>query len=108
MSMQKEEGKKPFKPRYIQKEEGDREDKILMIEVDHFMMADRDKILDRHKIDKEMVIEEELVYKITAEMIVEIEIDTISEETLAMLEIDQGKEAPHLEEVLPDVTTVQI
>ena len=72
------------------------------------MMVDRDKILDRHKMDEEMVIEEELIDKITTEMIVEIEIDKISEETLAMIEIDPGKEAPHLEEVVKDVTTVQI
>ena len=59
------------------------------------MKADKDKALDSHKTDEEIVIEGELIDKITAEMIVEIGIDKISEETLVMIEIDQGKEAPH-------------
>ena len=75
-------------PKFIQREQEDREDKILMAEIGHFKIADTDKALDRHKTEEEIVIEGELIDKISSEMIVEIEVDEISEETLAMIEID--------------------
>ena len=72
------------------------------------MMVEKDKALDCHKTGEETVIEGELKDKIIAEMMVEIEVDKILEETLAVLEIDQGKEAPHPEEMITDTITVQI
>ena len=59
-----------------------------MVEIGHFKIVDKDKALDRHKTDKETLIEGELTDKISAEMIVEIEVDKTSEETLATIEID--------------------
>ena len=59
-------------PKFIQKEQGDIEDNILKVETGHSTKADKDKALDSHKTDKEMVIEGKLIDKITTEMIVEI------------------------------------
>ena len=78
-----------------------------MVEIGHFKLVDKDKVLDRHKTDEETVIEGEHIDKISAEMIVEIEVDKISEETLAMIEIDYSKEAPHPEEIITDAITVK-
>ena len=55
------------------------------------MMADKDKVLDSHRTDEEIVTEGDLIDRITAEMIVEIGVDKISEETLVMIGIDQKK-----------------
>ena len=62
-------------PKFIQREQGGREDKILMVEIGHLKIVDKDKALDRHKTEEETVIEGELIDKISAEMIVEIEVD---------------------------------
>ena len=95
-------------PKFIQREQGDREDKILTVEIGHFMMADKDKDLNSHKIDEEIVIEGELIDKIIVEIIVEIVVDKISEGILVMTEIDQEKEALHPEGMIIDAITVQI
>ena len=47
ISIQKEENKRSFKLKYIQREEGDKVDRILMaeIEIDHVVRIDKDKTL---------------------------------------------------------------
>ena len=80
----------------------------MKVETGYSTKADKDKALDSHKTDEEIVIEWELIEKITAEMIVEIGIDKISEEILVMIGIDQEKEAPLPEEIVVDAITVQI
>ena len=95
-------------PKFIQREQGDREDKILTVEIDHSIMADKDKDLDSHKIDEETVTEGELIDKITVEMILEIGVDKISEGILVMTETDHEKEALHPEGMIIDTITVQI
>ena len=49
-----------------------------MVEIGHFKIVDKYEALDRHKTDEETVTEGELIYNISAEMIVEIEVDKIS------------------------------
>ena len=88
MSIQKEEGKKPFKPQVYSKGVRGQRRQNFDGRDRSFKIVDRDKALDRHKTDEDTVIEGELIDKISAEMIVEIEVDKISEETLAMIEID--------------------
>ena len=91
----------------IQREEGDKADRILVtqMEIDHIVWIDKDKILDpitgdNHKTDAynaEMTVREEVIdikiIIIIIEMIVEIEEDKTLGEASVMIEVDQEKEA---------------
>ena len=108
MSVQKDEGKNAFKPQvYPKRARGQRRQNSDSRDRSFYNGRQR-KDLDSHRIDEETVIEEQLIDKITVEMIVEIEADKISEENLVMTETDQEKEALHPEGMVIDAITVQI
>ena len=58
-------------------------------------MIGKDKILDRPRIDAEIVTEEVTIDKILIETTVGIDPYKTLEETIVVTEVDQGKEAPH-------------
>ena len=60
-------------------------------------MIGKDKILDRPRIDIEIAIEEVTIGKILVETMVGIHVDKTLEETIAVTEVDQEKEALHPE-----------
>ena len=106
MSIQKEENNRLSSLKFIQREEGDKADKILVteIEIDHIVGTDKDKTLDpitghNHKTDAhnvDMTEEEEVIdvkIIIIIEMIVEIEGDKTLGEASVMIEADQENEA---------------
>ena len=72
------------------------------------MMIDKDKTLDRCKTDVGIAIEEEVIDKIIIEMIAETEGDKTLGEISVMIEVDQGKEVPHLGEMVIDDIIVQM
>ena len=63
VSIQQEEGKKPFKPQVHPKEEEDKEGKILVTEIEVEIMIGKDKISDKPRMDTEMVTEEVMLCK---------------------------------------------
>ena len=68
-------------------------------------MIGKDKILDRPRIDVEIVTEEVTIDKILIETTVGIGADKTLEETIVVTEVDQEKEAPHPEGmVIGDIT----
>ena len=68
----------------------------------------KDRTLDRHKADMGIAIGEEVKEKIIIEMITETEEDKTLGETSVMIEVDQGKEVPHLGEMVINDTIVQM
>ena len=102
MSIQKEEGKKPFKPQVYPKR-GRGQSRYNFDKRDN-----KDKTLGRCKTDVGIAIEEEVTDKIIIEMIVETEEDKILGETSVLIEVDQGIEVPHLGEMVIDNTIVQM
>ena len=72
-----------------------------MIEVE-IMRVDKDKTLDRHKIDVEIAKQEEIIGKAMVEIIAEIEVDRILGEIIVMIGVDQEKGALHPEEMVMD------
>ena len=102
MSIQQEEGKKPFKPQVYLKRGRGKEDKTL-VEIE--TMIGKDKILDRPRIHVEIATEEVTIGKILVETTVGIDEDETLEETIAVTEVDQEKEALQPEGmVIGDVT----
>ena len=89
MSLQQGKTKKPFKPRFIRKEE-EVKDKV-MIEIDQEITIGKDKALD--KIDAEMIIEGISICKISVEIMAEIEIGEILTEAIVVTGVGQEKEA---------------
>ena len=71
-------------------------------------IINKDKTLDRCKTDVGIAIEEEVIDKVIIEMIVETEEDKTLGETSVMIEVDQGKEVPHLGEMVIDDTLLQM
>ena len=63
-------------------------------------MIGKDKILDRPRIDVEIVTEEVTIGKILVETTVEINVDKTLEETIVVTEVDQEKEALHPESMV--------
>ena len=58
MSIQQEEGKKPFKPQVYPKRREDKEGKTLITEIEVEIKIGKDKISDKPRMDMEMVAEE--------------------------------------------------
>ena len=111
MSIQQEEGKKPFKPQVYPKRGrgqrrqnfGNRDNREVEI------IIGRDKISDKPRIDVEMATEEVAIDKTLVEVTVEIEADqTLGEIMIIMIEVDQEKEAPHPEGILIDDIIAQV
>ena len=71
------------------------------------MRVDKDKTLDRHKIDAEIAIEEAIIGKAIVEIIAEIEVDRILREIIVMMGVDQEKGALHSEEMVIDGVIAQ-
>ena len=72
MSIQQEEGKKPFKPQiYPKRGRGQRRQNFSNREVE--IMIGKDKISDKPRMDVEMVTEEVIIDKTLVEVTVEIE-----------------------------------
>ena len=94
MSIQQEEGKKPFKPQiYPKRGRGQRRQNFSNREVE--IMIGKDKISDKPRMDVEMVTEEVIIDKTLVEVTVEIEAGkTLGEIIIIMIEADQEKEAP--------------
>ena len=57
MSIQQEEGKKPFKPQVYPKKEDDKEGKTLVTEIEVEITIGKDKISDKLRMDVEMITE---------------------------------------------------
>ena len=89
MSLQQGKTKKPFKPRFMRKEE-EVKDKI-MTEIDLEIMIGRDKALD--KTGAEMIIEGMDLCKTLVEIMAEIEVGKVLIEVIVVIGVDQGKEA---------------
>ena len=70
-------------------------------------MIGKDKILDRPRIDTEIVTEEVTIDKILIETPVWIDADKMLEETIVVTEEDQEKEAPHPEGMVMGNITAQ-
>ena len=94
MSIQQEEGKKPFKPQiYPKRGRGQRRQNFSNREVE--IMIGKDKISDKPRMDVEMVTEEVIIDKTLVEVTVELEAGkTLGEIIIIMIEADQEKEAP--------------
>ena len=60
-------------------------------------MIGKDEILDRPRVDMEIVTEEVSIDKILIEATVGIDADKTLEEPIVVTEVDQEKEAPHPE-----------
>ena len=104
MSMQQEEGKKSFKPRvYPKRGRGQRNQTLVGIET----MIGKDKILDRPRIDVEMVTEEVTIDKILIETTIGIDANKALEETVVVTEVDQEKEPLHSEGMVIGNITAQ-
>ena len=96
-------------PRFIQKEEEDKEGKTLATEIEVEIMINKDKISDKPRMDAEMVTEEVIIDKTLVEVTEEIEVGkTLGEIILIMIEVDQVKEAPHPEGILIDDIIAQV
>ena len=88
--------------RFTQKEKEDKEHQTL---VGTETMIGKDKILDRPRKDTEIVTEELTMDQILIETTVGTDPDKTLEEAMVVTEVDQGKEAPHLEGmVIGDIT----
>ena len=96
MSIQQEEGKKPFEPQvYPKRGRGQRRQNFS--NRDRSRNNDRQrKILDKPRMDVEMVAEEVIIDKTLVEVTAEIEAGkTLGEIIMIMIGADQEKEAPH-------------
>ena len=109
MSIQQEEGKKPFKPQvYLKRGRGQRR-KTLVTETEVEIMLGKDKISDKLRMDMEMVTEEVIIDKTLVEVTAEIEAGKIlGEIIIMMIGADQEREAPHLEGTLLDDIIAQV
>ena len=97
MSIQQEKVRNHLGPRFICKEEEDKEDKTLIIEIRVEIIIDKDKILDKPRIDAEIITEEVNTGKILVEITAWIEVDKTLEESIVITKVEQEKEAPHPE-----------
>ena len=110
MSIQKEEGKKPFKHQvYPKRGRGQRRQNFGNRDRGRsFNDYRKDKTLDRCKKDMGIAIVKEVIDKIIMEIIAETEGDKTVGEISVMIEVDQGQEVPHLGEIVIDYITVQM
>ena len=69
----------------------------MTIEIGVEIITDQDRILDKSRIDVEIITEEVTLGKIIVEIAAGIEVDKTLGEIIVMTEVDQEKEAPHLE-----------
>ena len=70
-------------------------------------MIGKDKILDKHRIDMEIITEETTIGKIIVEITAGIEGDKTLGEIIVMTEVEQEKEAPHPEGMVIGNTVAQ-
>ena len=81
----------------------------MATEIEVEIMIGKDKILDKPRMDAEMVTEEVIIDKTLVEVTVEIEVGkTLGEIIIIMIEVDQEKEAPHPESILIDNIIAQV
>ena len=66
------------------------------------MRVNKDKTLDRHRIDVEIAIEEAIIGKAMVEIIAEIEVDRILGEIMVMTGVNHKTETQHPEEMIMD------
>ena len=66
------------------------------------MRVDKDKTLDRHKIDMEIAIEEAIIGKAMVEIMAEIDVDRILGEIIVITGVNQEKGSLHPKEMVMD------
>ena len=69
----------------------------MTIEIGIEIIIGKDKILDKPRIDAEIITEEVTIGNIRVQITAAIEVDKTSGEIIAMTEVDYEKEAPHPE-----------
>ena len=72
------------------------------------MRIDKDKTLDRHKIDVKIATEDAVIGKAMIEIIAEIEVDRILEDIIVMTGANQRERSPTPRIMVIDSTIVQI
>ena len=81
----------------------------MVTEIEVEIMIAKDKILDKPRMDMEMVTEEVIIDKTLVEVTVEIEAGKpLGEIIIMMIEADQEKEALNLEGILIDDIIAQV
>ena len=109
MSIQQEEGKKPFKPLgYPRRGRGQGRQNFGNRDKVEIMIGE-DKISDKPRMDVEMLTEEVIIDRTLVEVTVEIEAGkTLGEIIIIIIEADQEKEALHPEGILIDDILAQV